>query len=246
MDPIKEAFSKIKEDIFELKQEITSLKDQLTSLKTATLNSERSTSTVEIPFQNPTQPLSFSNQTDQQTNKPTNNPTQNQALEGLKPLNLPISTGNGGVPTDKQTNRQTNQHIPQHTSNPSENGQNNYNFNQNQMLNEFEQAKVILDSLDSLKKEIRLKFKRLTAQEMLVFSTIYSLDEQNTEEITYKLIASNLSLSESSIRDYINKIIKKGIPILKIKQNNKKITLKISSDLQNIASLSTIIQLRDL
>ena len=79
---------------------------------------------------------------------------------------------------------------------------------------------------------------------MLIFSTIYTLGEQKNTEITYKIIATQLSLSESSIRDYINKLINKGIPIEKTRQNNKIILLKISQDLKNITTLATIQSLR--
>jgi hypothetical protein len=41
-------------------------------------------------------------------------------------------------------------------------------------------------------------------------------------------------------------MINKGIPIHKNKINNKKITLSISPDLKKIASLPTIIRLREL
>ena len=111
---------------------------------------------------------------------------------------------------------------------------------------DFEKASNILNSLDNIKKEIRLKFKRLTQQEMLVFSTLYTLEDQNTPEIDYKLLANHLNLSESSIRDYIIKLTKKGIPIQKTRQNNKKIILSISENLKKTATLSTIIHLRDL
>ena len=130
--------------------------------------------------------------------------------------------------TDKQTNRQTD------------------NYTQIKHKTDFEQANEILSSLDGIKKGIRLKFKRLTPQEMLVFSTLYSLEEQNTEEITYRTLAEQLQLSESSIRDYVNKLVRKGIPIDKIRQNNKTILLKISQDLKNIATLATICHLREL
>lgn len=81
---------------------------------------------------------------------------------------------------------------------------------------------------------------------MLVFSTIYNLEATNLEEVSYKLVANNLNLSESSIRDYTNKLIKKGIPIKKKRLNNKTIVLSISQDLKRIATLSTIMKLREL
>jgi len=163
-------------------------------------------------------------QTDRQTHK--------HSEEAQYRPNFNSSIGNEGVPTDRQTNEQTDRQT--------------HNYAQITHKTDFEQANEILSSLDSIKRGIRLKFKRLTPQEMLVFSTLYSLEEQNIEEITYRTLARQLQLSESSIRDYINKLIKKGVPIDKIRQNNKTIVLKISQDLKNIATLATIQDLREL
>ena len=65
-------------------------------------------------------------------------------------------------------------------------------------------------------------------------------------DVDYKIISVKLGLSESSIRDYVGKLMKKGIPIEKIRLNNKNVRLSISEDLKKIAPLSTILQLRDL
>ena len=112
--------------------------------------------------------------------------------------------------------------------------------------NSFENALKALESLDGVKKEIRLKFKRLTEQEFLVFTTIYQLENEGKEEINYSEISQRLGLTESSIRDYVGKLIKKGVPVDKHKINNKTIYLSISQNLKKIASLSTILQLRGL
>ncbi|MCK5044064.1 hypothetical protein KAR52_03625 [Candidatus Pacearchaeota archaeon] len=111
--------------------------------------------------------------------------------------------------------------------------------------NSIDNAIVVLNSLDAIKKEIRLKFKRLTEQELLVFSQLYQLDEEFGHS-DYKTLSNKLKLSESSIRDYIGRLIKKGIPVEKNKINNKTINLCISQNLKKIATLSTILQLRDL
>jgi len=95
--------------------------------------------------------------------------------------------------------------------------------------NQIQKASEILENLDNLKKEIRLKFKRLTTQEFKVFSAIYQL-EQEQKQVDYTLLSNKLKLSESSIRDYISRIIFKGIPIIKQKINNKQIILHISQD----------------
>jgi len=211
MDPIKEAFSRIKEDISILKNEIYDLKDQINKIQT-------------------TQTHIYS-QIDRQTDKQTHNPAY---MPNSTP-NMLSSTGNKGVPTDRQTDQPTHQQ--------TDNGSHNL---PKDPISQFAKANEILSSLDEIKRDIRLKFKGLTPQEMLVFSTLYSLEEQNIEQITYRTLAEQLSLSESSIRDYINKLTKKGVPIEKIRQNNKTILLKISQDLKNVATLATIVQLREL
>ena len=242
MDPIKQAFDKIKDDILSLKQEISGLKQQIIDLK-QDLNSKKTENTTNTQTNqqsgSPTNPTHNPTQDNPLTSTPTHNPTIQQSPQVLEEQNIAFSTGNWGVPTVNPTNKPTIQQTVQHIEN--ENKSPSYS-----VLNEFERAREALDSLDNIKKEIRLKFKRLTPQEMQVFSMIYSLKDQDIDEITYKILAKSLKLTESSIRDYTNRLIAKGIPVLKIRQNNKKITLDIAQDLQKIASLSTILKLRDI
>jgi len=163
------------------------------------------------------------------TNK-THSSTDNLGFKPLNNQNLGISTGNQGVSTDRQTDRQTDAFI-----------KNNEKNNENSLNN----ALKTLDSLDNLKKEIRLKFKRLTTQEFLVFSTIYQLNEE-VDHVDYKILSEKLNLTESSIRDYVGRIIKKGIPLDKKKINNKNISLSISQNLKKAVSLPIILQLREI
>ena len=225
---VKFAFDKVKQDISFLNEELLKTRLMLShiqeSLKTFEYNQKLSNNLLST-----IQQIIETN-----TVNPTQNPTVPKELKGLKSQNLTISTGNQGVPTDRQTDRQTD--------NPTD-------FISRKPLktieNEIKDATEILDSLDHIKKEIRRKFKHLTHQEMLVFSTIYQLEEQDVQ-ITYPLIADSLQLSESSIRDYVHRLINKGIPIKKEKVNNKKILLKIAPELKKLASLSTIIKLREI
>lgn len=235
MDLVKEAFQKIKEEINLLKQEINLIKTQL--------NNQNQ---VNFP-KNPTY-IGYPTDTPAHLNPPISHGTYS------KTENSQFSTGNEGVPTDISTYTPTN---PQ-----TFNSLNKIPFSARHQLTaapqfieanrasseQLDLAKVqeALESLDAIKKEIRLKFKRLTPQEMTVFSTLYTLESQGFEEITYKLIANHLNLSESSIRDYLNKLLAKGIPIVKVKLNNKTVCLSISPELQKIASLSTINKLREL
>lgn len=247
MDPIKEAFDKIKQDIFSLKLEINSIKQLVSEIKNENnKNNEKFNDFMQKTSQqavNPAIPAHNPTNNHPLISTPAHNPTIPAPPYSPINQNITSSTGNRGVPADTSTDRQTYQQTDQQT-------QNTLNFIQNPVFqtqnHDFERAKELLDSLDSIKKEIRLKFKRLTPQEMQLFSTLYALEDQNIEEITYKVLAQQLRLTESSIRDYTTKLIQKGIPLLKIRQNNKKIVLKISPDLQKVASLSTIIKLREL
>lgn len=176
-----------------------------------------------------------------ETNK-THIKTDKIFFKPLNDQNTPISTGNQGVQTDKQTDRQTDNQTEKSSYN-KENSSLDINLTHNN--NSIDSAKDMLDSLDSIKKEIRLKFRRLTDQEMLVFSTIYQQDDEFGYS-DYKMIAKKISLTESSIRDYVRRLINKGIPIDKDKINNKEIRLFISPNLKKIASLDTILTLKDI
>jgi predicted transcriptional regulator len=223
-DQIKEAFKRAKKDIDFLSIEITQIKQEIKEIRQ--FLDDFATSTVRQI-----------NATHSVTSTDTS--THPQEIEGLKHPNLSISTGNEGASTDRQTDRQTDnstQIIPKISQKTQE-----LNIEQN-----IQKASDILGSLDQLKKEIRLKFKLITPQEMSVFSTIYLLEEQKQQPITYQEIALKLNLSQSSIRDYTQRMINKGIPIKKQKIGNKKIVLSISKELKKIATLSTILQLREL
>lgn len=267
-EQLKEAFAKVKQDIFSLGEEISHVKLELSEIKielslissfiedvkVKSLEKQQESKNPEI--QNLSSGIrelfSQTNSIKQEITKlqnqlpthtqeiptqpsiPTHIPTLPSEIKGLLEANKYVSIGNKGVPTDKPTNQQTNQHIIQHI-----------NIDDKKSINHLEKASELLANLDSFKKEVRLKFKRLTQQEMQVFSLLYSLEDTG-EIVDYKTLASRLGLSESSIRDYISKIQKKGIPINKEKLNNKQVILHISQDLRKIASLNTIRKLREL
>src|SRR3989338_8595454 len=170
MDPIKEAFSKVKEDMDVLKMEIEKMTKKIEETKQNNLQ--------DIPTQE------SETQTIQQII-----PAQNYPFKPLNPQNIPFSTGNRGVPADRQTHQQTDK----------------------QAENSIESAAKMLKSLDNLKEEIKQKFKKLTEQEWIVFSTIYQLDNEAGFS-DYRGLAERLKLTESSIRDYVARLIKKGIP----------------------------------
>ena len=205
MEPIKEAFQKVKQDIDSLRMDIEKLKE-ISSILIEKID-------ILTDF------MSY--------NMAGSNPAHNNGFNPLNGQNKPFSTGNEGVPTDRQTDRQTDKEGSFLVKKPIEN------------------ALELLNSLDTIKKEIRLIFKRLTEQEFLIFSTIYQLEEEQGY-VDYKSLSKRLNLTESSIRDYIGRLIKKGISVDKTRINNKNIHLKISENLKKTVSLATIMQLRDL
>ncbi|MDP1729111.1 MAG: hypothetical protein Q8L27_02830, partial [archaeon] len=167
---IKEAFARIKNDIFLLGDEIYSIRSEILDLKTQInaineslndikidiLDQKSKSISIDTPTHIPTHPP----QIPAIPAIPTDIPTVPVEVGGLKPPNLDISTRNGGVPTDRQTNQQTD-------ISPVK-----------PLTKQINDASEILDSLDAIKKELRLKFQTITQQEMLVFSTIYQVGEQ--------------------------------------------------------------------
>jgi hypothetical protein len=263
MEQVKEAFSKVKKDMDSLKEEVSILNkglietreslveicEVLKSLSRKIDDKEKTESPQKqvppknesnlIPTDNPTHPAQVPTDTRQIPAYPAHNIPQ----KPLSTQNMGISTGNEGVPTDRQTNQQTNQQTDKGSYNTDISLDHLSKGNLFSSENSINNAAQILDSLDNLKKEIRLKFKRLTDQEFLVFSTIYQLsDEMGYTD--YKNLSEKLNLTESSIRDYVGRLIKKGIPLEKVKINNKTIHILISQNLKKIATLPTILQLR--
>jgi len=97
--------------------------------------------------------------------------------------------------------------------------------------------------MESLKTDLKNKFESLTKQEFYIFSVLYTFDKTQNN-VTYQHLAEKTGLTASSIRDYIQRIIKKGIPIAKDKLNNKLTVLKISPELRNLATLDNLMRLR--
>lgn len=215
MNYIKESFNKVKQDINFLKDELNNLKNEL-----------KETRELMIKICESVQEMANQIDPAHQQITPTHPkyiPADNSLFKPLNYQNWQFSTGNQGVPADRQTNQQTDR----------------------QAENDIENAVEMIKSLDNLKKEISKKFKKLTDQEWLVFSEIYRFDEERGYS-DYRILAEKLNLTESSIRDYVARLIKKGISINKKKLNNKNIQLSISPSLKQITSLSSILALRDL
>jgi len=230
MDPIKGAFDKVKQEIKILNQEIGFLKYELHQSRQAIIEICEIIKQIKEKY--------TSTHIQEKPTTQEKSPTEKNLFKPQKAQNMLISIGNQGVPTDRQTNQQTDRQ----TQNPFENKSQFPVNSENKEKSPIDEAAEFLDSLDNIKKEIRLKFKRLTEKELGVFSTLYQIISEKGHS-DYRELAERLNLTESSIRDYIGKLIKKEIPVEKIRLNNKNIQLKISENLMKIASLSTILHL---
>jgi len=231
-DQIKEAFFRIKQDISDLKDQILTMSNEIIEIKRTINNSLNPLNKVDSTYNEQIQ----TNQQEYPTYQ--NNPTDNLPLEAVKTPNFNSSTGNEGVPTDRQTNQQTDNYAQFFQKN-------NKIEEKTDKISHIDRVSELLNSLDSLKKDIRSQFKKLTKQEMLIFSSIYQLEEEGFV-VDYSILASKLALSESSIRDYVLRIIKKGIPLKKTKENNKKVIISVQKELKKLASLQTILALREI
>lgn len=243
MDPIKEAFTRAKQDISDLKSQIDLLSSEIKVIKQLLdRQSDTSTDSQTLRHINTTQNPNKQTENLSSTDNPTHNSTDNLPFKALKsPIN-PVSIGNRGVSTDSQSVKQSD------TSTGNQGVKVRLNINeqaQNSKIDRLEQVSQVLNSLDDIKKELRFKFKKLTNQEMAVFTAIYQLEEQGFS-VDYSLISEKLAISESSARDYVQRLLKKQIPLKKTKENNKKVILNVSENLRKLTSLDTILQLRSL
>ena len=87
-------------------------------------------------------------------------------------------------------------------------------------------------------------FKQLTDREFSVFMAMIELEHQ-LPEITYADLANKLKISEPTIRNVINCLISKKVPIQKNRFFNKKVSLLVNPSLKTTPFLEKIIQLRN-
>ena len=265
MDQIKEAFQKIKEDMYSLQYQLDQLRLELDLVNSSLSNVLEHQTNIQTDKQHLDSVLFQLNmlkdqfaQLIQQTNQQktqsinqinssnndasTQTPAVKQASKGLLTSFNDTSTGNEGVPTNSQTIKQT------------DNSTGNEGVQFALMSKEYlirtskpgpSKVAELINSLDEVKKDIRTRVKKLTNQEMTVFSAIYELENKGFL-VDYPLLAESLKLTESSIRDYTQRIIKKGLPLEKYKENNKKVLLTISADFKKLSNLQTLLQLREL
>jgi len=83
-------------------------------------------------------------------------------------------------------------------------------------------------------RQVEEVFKSLTKQEFLTFMTLYQLEDDLNRNLTYSELSKYLKLSEGCIRTYLSQMIKKGLPIVKTRHNNKLILLGVNSHFRDL------------
>ncbi|OIO40388.1 hypothetical protein CO154_00625 [Candidatus Pacearchaeota archaeon CG_4_9_14_3_um_filter_31_7] len=143
--------------------------------------------------------------------------------------NKPISIGNKGVPAIRQQsdNNQTTVQQPK--------------IEKIQSNKENIQEDDISKITDRIKEKYEQSFKKLTQQELNIFYILYDLQTKDIP-VDYKLLAEESKLTQSSIRDYVSRLIDKGIPVEKKRLNNQKILLKIKKGFKELITIDSILK----
>jgi len=88
--------------------------------------------------------------------------------------------------------------------------------------------------IKEFKDEIDHMFSTLPKQEFLVFLTLYQLEEDTKRSITYIELANKLNLSEGCIRTYVSHLLKKKLPLIKNKVNNRIVEVSINPHFRDL------------
>jgi len=126
---------------------------------------------------------------------------------------LIISIGNNGV---KQINKQINKQMIKQLSTP---------LNTNLIKNLIEE-----------------QFKTITKQELKTFLTIYQIEEEKGQ-VSYEDLSISMGITTSCIRVYVANLLKRGLPINKIKVKNKNVILSIKEDFRALNIKQKLISL---
>ena len=215
-DILKKAFSKVKEDIGVLNNRLTMLESQINLILTK-LDSKIAPKT---PNYNKFEQYKPSNANIQQSSS---------GNEGVQSFNH--STIKQSINNQAQKDPRFDGYTPQIQENYKE--QTNINHSLSTQSN-TRSTNIHSLNLQSLKKDLESRFNTLTNQEFLVFLTIYQLEEDLGRAITYLDISKKLTLTSGCIRGYISSIIRKNLPIIKSKVNNRTITLTINPEFKDL------------
>jgi hypothetical protein len=210
---LKKAFSKVKDDMQALNGRIDQIEAKLNEIL---LNSTSNppNSTENNPF------------------KPSN-PQIQQSSSGNKGVqSINHSTINQSFNNQSHTKHKIGQYTPQIKENYDEKPSLDQSLSNQSLSNHSTNIHSL--NIQSLKKELESRFEALTNQEFLVFLTIYQLEEDFGRPVTYIDLSTKLTLTSGCIRGYVSSIIRKNLPVIKSKINNRTLTLTINPEFRDL------------
>ena len=107
-----------------------------------------------------------------------------------------------------------------------------------------QQSTTTTASFSELKDSLDTTFKTLTNREFSVFMALYDLDKEKNGEVTYSELSQRLNISESTVRDFINQLIRKNIPIKKDRYFNGKVSLSIREEFKHLNLYQNLLKLK--
>jgi hypothetical protein len=216
-DILKKAFSKVKEDMQVINDRLDRLESQLNVILT---NSNQKIAS------NP--PNSIENR----QYKPQTSQIQQSSSgnEGVQSINH--STINQSINDQSSIKHEMGQYTPQISNNYKENPKTNHSLSTQSLSTQSTNIHSL--NLQSLKQELESRFNALTNQEFLIFLTIYQLEEDLRRPVTYNDLSTKLSLTSGCIRGYISALIRKSLPVIKSKINNRTLTLSINPEFRDL------------
>lgn len=96
-------------------------------------------------------------------------------------------------------------------------------------------------NIHRFKEELPTILSRLSKQEFLTFLTVYHQEEQGIK-VTYETVAEELKITPGCVRTYVSGLLKKKLPVLKTKYNNRLIILSIPSEIRGLNLKKHLIQ----
>ncbi len=126
------------------------------------------------------------------------------------------------------------------------------NSQQQPTANNRRQSSTMIDNpqqptmlpLQALKESLDSTFRSLTDREFSVFMALYTLDKEKGGNIGYSELSQQLNLSESTVRDFINILLRKNIPIQKDRYFNKKVSLSIKEEFRKLDLYQNLLKLK--
>lgn len=97
--------------------------------------------------------------------------------------------------------------------------------------------------ISASRQELLQSFSMLSKQELRTFLTIYELSEEKSSNVSYLDVANRLKLSEGCIRTYISGLMRKKIPLEKVKYNNKTVFLQIPREFMDLSLKKDLISM---